>query len=291
MIYFILTLILFSSLEVISKPLMNEMDPFLFNFIRFAGALLFLFPIFLKKGKLHTLISLSTKEKLYLAVLGILNIVFSMAMLQLAVKETNASTVVAIFCSNPIFVLLFSTITRSEKLSFRKMIAFMFGIVGISIIFNVSSLAIEKGVLYAFVASVSFALYTFLSKKSIAKSGVLTTTVSTFFSGTLISAIIIIFAPVDFFSNTNMNYTFSNILIIIYSSILVTGVGYLTFFKAIEKYSPSSASTLFFIKPLLATLLAAIILNEKIELSFIVGLFFILMSSALLKKRFFTIMN
>mgnify|MGYP000677099942 CR=1 FL=1 len=59
---------------------------------------------------------------------------------------------------------------------------------------------------------------------------------------------------------------------LLYCSLVVTGFGYLFFMKAIELTGPSNASFAFFIKPIIALILAAIILSEPITANAVIGL-------------------
>ncbi len=67
-----------------------------------------------------------------------------------------------------------------------------------------------------------------------------------------------------------------NIATVLYAGIIVTGVGYFCYLKAIELSGPSNASVAFFIKPVIAVILAALILSEPVTVNIVVGVFFIL---------------
>ena len=67
----------------------------------------------------------------------------------------------------------------------------------------------------------------------------------------------------------------------LYLGIVVTAAGYFFFVKAIALSGPSNASIAFFIKPVLAPLVAFFILKEPITINFIIGVVFILTGSYL----------
>ena len=66
--------------------------------------------------------------------MGVLNIFISMGSLQFAISMGKASTAAILISSNPIFVLLFSSILLKEKVTFDRIACIIFGIVGISLI-------------------------------------------------------------------------------------------------------------------------------------------------------------
>ncbi|MGE5627617.1 MAG: EamA family transporter, partial [Solirubrobacterales bacterium] len=83
------------------------------------------------------------------------------------------------------------------------------------------------------------------------------------------------------FANVPLIYgiSTSNILTVIYLGVVVTGLGYLFYFMAMEETSASTASVVFFIKPALAPLLALIIIGESISINTLYGMALILLGS------------
>ena len=69
--------------------------------------------------------------------------------------------------------------------------------------------------------------------------------------------------------------------VVLYAGIIVTGIGYFSYMKAIEQAGPSNASIAFFIKPVIAVLLAAVILKEQITWNIILGVVLILAGSVI----------
>jgi len=69
--------------------------------------------------------------------------------------------------------------------------------------------------------------------------------------------------------------------LIIYISVFVTGLGYTSYFLAMENTSAVTASVVFFIKPALAPILALILIHESIGFNTLGGIIFILLGSSL----------
>lgn len=84
-----------------------------------------------------------------------------------------------------------------------------------------------------------------------------------------------ILSNIPIISGVNME----NILVIIYLGVVVTGLGYLFYFLAMDETSATTASVVFFIKPALAPVLSLIILQENIPFNTMLGILFILIGS------------
>ena len=86
-------------------------------------------------------------------------------------------------------------------------------------------------------------------------------------------------------------YTLQNLPIVLFVYLGVTGLGFASYFTAMEKTSANTAALVFFFKPVLAPILAFFILHEAIPLNMILGILLILAGSmtnilpGLLKKH------
>lgn len=73
--------------------------------------------------------------------------------------------------------------------------------------------------------------------------------------------------------------TLHSLPVLLYTGIVVTGIGYFAYLKAIELSGPSNASVAFFIKPVIAVILAQIILGEPVRWNIVFGVCLILIGS------------
>jgi len=64
----------------------------------------------------------------------------------------------------------------------------------------------------------------------------------------------------------------------LYLGIFVTGLAYLLFFEALKKIPAATGSMFFFMKPVIASVLAFLLLNEKLSLMQIIGILFVIES-------------
>lgn len=85
------------------------------------------------------------------------------------------------------------------------------------------------------------------------------------------------FARIPFFKGLDVEV----LPIFAYISLCVTGIGFASYFMAIEETSASTAAIVFYIKPALAPILAFLILGESIAPSTVARIAFIAMGSAI----------
>ena len=103
----VLTAIAFGTMEISLKIAGTAFTPFQLTFLRFLVGGLLLMPLALRDMKKRH-IHLNRSDIAYLAVLGLVNICFSMILFQIGVNMANAGLAAIVFSSNPVFVMIFS---------------------------------------------------------------------------------------------------------------------------------------------------------------------------------------
>lgn len=272
MFYFILTLLLFGSMEVVSKPLMNHIGAVEITLYRFTLCFCMLFLLFILTNKSKELKKISTRMWLFIAGLGITNTFISMSLLQLAIKHAPVSETVIIFSANPLFVMLFSTLFHLEKFSYYKLTALIIGLVGMVIVVAPHSFVLTSGTLYALGAALSFALYTIGSKRAMKQVAPLVFNTISIFFGLIALTIFIALSGDRIIPPAYLWQNSSALLSMLYLGILVSGVGYISFMTAIKQLGAVTASFIFILKPAVAVVLAIIFLSEQISLSLAIGM-------------------
>ena len=250
-----LTAILFVTLEPVSKLIANDVTPFAITLWRFIIGSVMMIPFAIMKIKKEK-IQITPKDVALIAILGVFIVCFSMIALQVGVKKADSPALIAIiFSSNSIFTILFSMFILKDKLTVNKAIALVLGVVGVLFCADFSSGTNLESVAYAVFASLSFSLYTVLSKKFTKKFGGIIQTSFGFLAG---SVILFVFLLIMGFATGDPAYTImpsvinvNVVLNLVYLGIFVTGLGYLFYFKAMEHGGAIMASLAFFIKPVL----------------------------------------
>lgn len=282
-LYSLLTAILFVTLEPVSHLIAGEVSPFAITFWRFIIGSLILLPFAvwkIKKDKLR----ITKKDLLTCTLLGILFIGISMISLQVAVKESpNPSLIAIIFSSNSVFTLLFAVLFSKEKITKNKMLALCFCVTGLLFCVSVKDGAGLSSVLLSLFASLSFSLYTALSQKFMTRLGSAVQTCFVFILGSAVLLLALICTGQDIIPT----FRAESISILCYLGLLVTGVGYYAYFKAIERGGAIMGSLAFFIKPVLTPFVALIVNGIPLNWQVFAAVFFVMIGSyfAILEKK------
>ncbi len=276
-LYIMISALLFSTMEVALKIAGSDLDAFQLTLLRFIIGGLFLLPFALVRVRKKNIV-IRRNDYLYMLLLGIICIPISMVFFQLGVENSNASTAAVIFCINPMFTIFFAHFVTEEKLSRNKVISIVIGIIGIVFMIGPWNIQIGDsflGASYSTLAAVLFGLYSALGRRTVHRLGGLPQTAISFLLGSLAMF------PLMFVLNKPIisGITWGNLPVLFYVGIMVTGLGYLCYFMAMEHGDAATASIVFFIKPGLAPIIAVLILREVINLNGFLGIILVFAGS------------
>ena len=292
-LFIAITTVLFSSMEIALKFISGAFNPIQLTFSRFfiGGIVLlpFAYEALKKKG-----LRIRWHDIGAFALCGLVGIALSMSLYQFAVTNTEASVVAILFSSNPLFVLVFAYLFLHEAIYKRNLVALALDIVGIVFIIKPWEMKLNAvGVICALAAALLFALYGVLGKRKSKEFGGVVSTCGGFLTGSvemmllallthipavsnaLTNAGLSVFASIPFFQGWSLKV----LPVALYVCIGVTGIGFTSYFKAMEYTSANTTSLVFFFKPILAPLMALAILGEEILWNRWVGIAFILAGS------------
>ena len=291
-----ITTVFFSLMEIVLKFIGGDLNPVQVTFSRFLFGGLVLLPFALKmlRQLAEHEVYMEKADLQYFAFLGTIGIVISMMLYQMATVHANASVVAVLFSSNPLFVMLLAYLILKEPIHLRNIIALLLDIVGIVCIIDPFNMDAElAGIVLTLSATLLFAFYTVLGKRKCSKFGGLVVTCFGFLFGSVelmalaalghipIIADFLIAHGLQNFANVPFitGYTWQNLPMVLFVYLGVTGLGFASYFTAMEKTSANTAALVFFFKPVLAPILAFLILHEEIPFHMIVGILFILCGS------------
>jgi len=273
-------IIIWSSLEITGKLVGTRIDPFTLTAWRFVIGGLVLLPFAIRQAKQNRL-SIKQSSILRIGSLGILNVCVSMLLLQLSIFYGKASLTAVIVSMNPLFVSVFAMLLINEKLSKAQIVSLVLGVIGLLVIvFSESDMHssqyrnLSLGVALAIAASLTFGIYTVLTKRAVVSYGnMLTNSVSFLCGGVILLYInMIIGKQVVFDLNPR------NIMFMAYLGLVITGLAYLLYFEGMKVITAANASSYFFLKPAIASLLAYFILAETLSWGQIFGIVLIVFS-------------
>ncbi len=285
MTHFLITLLLFSSLEVASKPLMGLIAPLELTFLRFLAGWITLVVMLIPRGEHRALLSLRLRDWGTLALLGVLNVAISMTLLQAAVMHTTAATAAAVFCSNPLFVYLISVASGDERANPRTLLGLAAGITGLLLVASSGGLRLDRGIAFALLASLSFAIYTIASRRALRRMSPLCLNAGSFAFGVVAIASVLLLTDRGLSVPSSLAGDPRALASLLYLGVGVSGVGYVTFMKAVERLSATRASLVFMLKPATATILAMLFLHETPGAMFYPGVALVLAGSLLITGR------
>lgn len=294
-IYIIIATILFSSMEVALKLAGGLFHPVQITFLRFLIGSLILMPLAMHSlRKKH--ITLTLKDMQFYGMSGFVFIVVSMILYQLALGYGEASVVAVLFSSNPVFVIIFAYFMLKEPISKYNVATLVLSMLGIIAIMNPTKInGNELSMGLIMLSSSIFAFYGVLGrKKSLSHGGVAMTSFSFIFGSLELLLLITLtniqpianlfinaglekFAYIPSFSGVNM----ASLPQLAYIGVGVTGIGFASYFMAMEATSAAEASLVFFIKPVLAPIFALVILGTPITLNMVLGIILMVIGSGI----------
>jgi len=268
---FIVTLVFFASMEVVSKPLLGSIDPLTLTFWRFAAGALVLSIILIRRRGLSSIRTLGGGTVALLLLMGVVNIALAMSLLQTAVKLTSAARAATVFCANPVLVFIISALSGTEKANLLKVLGLLSGLAGLAIVSGLHTLTVDKGTAYAMVSAAAFALYTVMGKRVSGRTDPVTINVVSFAAG-LIVLFAFLAASGRPLSPAPLVASPGKAAAALYLTLGVSGVAYLTFVRAIRRIGAVAASMVFMLKPAVASVLAVVFLGEVLTPPFWIGL-------------------
>jgi len=268
---FIVTLVFFASMEVVSKPLLGSIDPLTLTFWRFAAGALVLSIILIRRRGLSSIRTLGGGTVALLLLMGVVNIALAMSLLQTAVKLTSAARAATVFCANPVLVFIISALSGTEKANLLKVLGLLSGLAGLAIVSGLHTLTVDTGTAYAMVSAAAFALYTVMGKRVSGRTDPVTINVVSFAAG-LIVLFAFLAASGRPLSPAPLVASPGNAAAALYLTLGVSGVAYLTFVRAIRRIGAVAASMVFMLKPAVASVLAVVFLGEVLTPPVWIGL-------------------
>jgi len=266
-LYLFLCILLWAAIPVVSKNILLEIDFLQMLFYSSIISLITLtFVLIFRRKNLQLY---SKRAYGYLAFLGFLGAYLYYIFLYAAFSLTTAQEGFILAYTWPILVLLLAFMILREKITLRKIIAISLGFFGIVIIFthgNLNELEITNvlGDALALLGAFIFALFSILGKRV---------------NYDRVVAAFIYFLVASIFSFITM-LAFSNFVVpssttliyLLLNGILINGLTYIWWFKALENLETHIVSTTLYLTPFISLLYISLFLPEQIMVSSIIGL-------------------
>jgi drug/metabolite transporter (DMT)-like permease len=263
-LYCFLAILFWSTIELAGKLLGSGASPYTVTAWRFLIGGMVILPFALARLKRDQR-TVAPRDLLMMVLLGVLNVCVSMLFLQFSIFFGKASVSAVLVSSNPLFVSLFAFLLIDERLNRWQILGLVVAVAGIALlIFGEGDLSgarypkLALSIACGLVASLTFGLYTVLTKKSVQKHGNTLTNSVSFLGGSLALFSYNALAGKPLL----LDPSWKNTGIMLYLGIVVSGISYLLFFEGMKGIGANRSSMYFFLKPVLASLLAVLLLSE-----------------------------
>lgn len=266
---------LFSTVEIAGKMIGGRVDPVTLTFVRFLVTGIVLLAISAPVIRLRAKPLTRSDYGLFL-LNGFIGISLAISIFHAAILSfAKAASAAVVFSANPIFVIILARFVNGEKWTLRKWIGALIAVCGVlcfawesGVLGRGSIIGIGLMLLSAFL----FALSICVSKRVMPRYGAIMLMGFTALFGSLLLAP---FAVVRTW-HTGMGGLTSAWVPVLYISVFGTAVAYALYYHGILNTSADKGSMTFFLKPVLASILAALILGERINSHMIAGMLLIL---------------
>ncbi|WP_018214237.1 DMT family transporter [Desulfitobacterium hafniense] len=200
----------------------------------------------------------------------------------LAIKHMSASVTNILLYTYPLMVVLMATMIFKEKVSLVKALTLLLSFLGCLMVIDVIHTSTHQismlGILYGIGSAIFYAVYN-INGQYLSKT-LEPVTISTYTSVVCLFATMVIYPPVDLFAG----HSFQAMWIVgLGTAILSTIIPLFCYQKGISLLGASQASILSNIEPVIATVLAFLILGETLSVIQLSGAFLIILGGLLLK--------
>ena len=242
------------------------------------GSVFLLIVVMFKKDKISW--AEIRKNLLWLIISGGL-IGFNWIFLFEAYRYTTVATATLCYYLAPVFVILISPFLLKEKLTKRKFICSMIALLGMILVSGITKQGLNyvsemKGILFGIVAALLYGSVIILNKRVQQISA---------YDKTIIqlaaAAIVVIPYALATEDMSKIKLDVNNILLVGIVGIVHTGIAYTLYFSSMKHMRAQSVALLSYIDPVVAIVLSALVLKEKITLVEMIGAILILGSTIL----------
>lgn len=266
---------IWGGMYVVSKYVLNYVPPLTLLWIRYAIAVIVLFfaKNYFEKNERKR--KIEKKDWILLLWIGFIGYFISIAFQFIGTKLSTAHSGALITSAKPAFILIFAKLILNEEINLKKVLSFIFSLLGIIIVVGFDMSGDMRGSVFLVLAALTWALLSVYVKIASKKFSSLTIT-----SYGILFALIFTtpFAIIELKSSSMILDNGFVILGILYLGFVSTAGAFFLWNKGLEMMEASIGSLFFLFQPLVGTFLSWVILKEKIGVNFFIGTMLIFIS-------------
>jgi len=257
---------------IATKVALKDISPITIVWLRFAmGVIILGAAVILRKQ-----IALPKKnEWSYFALLGFLGITFHQWLQSNGLKTSEASTTAWIVATTPVFMALLGWLILKEHLKGIKILGVLLAFFGVLLVVsdgNLASISIGKfgapGDILILISSVNWAVFSALSRRGL----------KTYSASLMIFYVMLlgwIFTSMLFIGGGNYveipALSFNGWLGVTFLGVFCSGLAYIAWYDALQALSTAETGVFLYIEPLIATVVAFLVLGEPITVASVFG--------------------
>ncbi len=278
--------ILFGASVVAVRVAVRDVPPLTLAILRFGqGGLLLLFLLSIWA---RDLLRIRGSDVPYLLLLGAIFFTIFPVTFNISLRLTEASRGALMLATMPLWSVLLARTAKKERLSTRQMCGVLLTFAG------VASVLVERGLTFGgtrlsiagdclmLVTALCGAVYGVLAKRMLTRYKAMTVTAYTMMFGTLL------LVPAAFFedpSSAIARMRSDTVMIVLFLGVFGGAIGYFLWTFALTRLSPTQVAVYVNLNPMVATLLGATLLAEKLTGIFIAGFAAVLAGVLLVNLR------
>ena len=223
-----------------------------------------------------------TNWKHYL-IIGVINSGIPFLLYAFAALHIPASYSVILNSTSPMFGVIFSAIWLSEKLTLKKVFGIILGVIGVSFVAKVGTVATDVFFFLSIAACLTAAICYALAGVYIKRFVKTAKPMGIAGACQLLAGLVLL--PFVFFSPLRGEITTSVIFNVLGLALVCSAIAYLIYYKLMADVGPTKALTVTFLMPAFGMLWGYIFLSETITIPMILGCGLIILGTSLVVKK------
>jgi drug/metabolite transporter (DMT)-like permease len=232
------------------------------------------------------------RELAYFALLGFLGITFHQGLQSIGLQTSQASTTAWIVATTPIFMALLGWLVLREAISLRQALGIALASGGVLLVVtrgDFSSLTRGRfgapGDLLILISSLNWAIFSALSRRGLKAHPATRMMFFVMLSGWLLVSLLFFWPSIPGGPEQIPHLTAQGWLAILFLGVFCSGLAYIFWYDALQSLPTSQVGAFLYIEPLVAVVVAAIVLSEPLMLASLAGGTLILLGVWLVQSR------
>ena len=267
-------IVLFSTIEVVAKYLQSgegaagQVGPTQVATLRFLFGAAFILLLLMGQRQGRFVAAAFKQDGLPIALLGAVGVFLTFFLLHEGIESTSASTAAVIFSMNPVFTVLFASLVLRERLGRVGWVGVGLGLLGAFAAitgFRFSRLFSREdflGSILVLVSAATWSVYTVYGKRYSERYG---SAVISFLTMAIGSGLLAVLLTIRGGWGEMAGYDLRAWAWLLYLGVVTVGLGYILYFEGMRRVPASRGASLFYLKPVLALILAHFALGEPIS--------------------------